>query len=436
MSDVQENTGIKRVLRDRGSKKFLMFIGAAVVIVVLVFVFKGGSRHVETSQVTPPPPGAGAQGGAPVSREYGRQLEQSDRQRTEQAIQTGTSSTPTPRMGGTQQGLSNNLLGEDERGRSSDTIERPLSRQVVAPQPNPQPAPVVMQVAPMPIRQPVDPGLIALYQKQIQALMKNDIEVPRVTFLNAVSTSGNGLAQTQGGSQQQTSQSRQNNLATNLVQQASGGSMGTQRMGQQFVSDSSQASTVAQSRFIPPVAGSILYSRLIGEVNSDIPGPVLATIMQGPFSGARLLGNFETTEEGVIITFTSMTVAYDEDGEQKSELVPIRAVAVDPSKLGTAMATDIDRHLLMKIAVAFGTSFLQGFGAAISQSGSTATINPLGGTTIANPILNTRQQLAIGAGQGAQQAGNIFQQYWGNRKTTVTVDAGTPFGLLFLGTNQ
>jgi len=186
------------------------------------------------------------------------------------------------------------------------------------------------------------------------------------------------------------------------------------------------------SRFTPPNPGTILYARLVGRVNSDVPGPVIGEILQGPFTGARLLGNFRFTERGVILQFSSMAVPYREEGEDKSETVPIGAVAVDTQHLGTAMATDIDRHIVERVALAFGTAFISGVGRAIGQGGATVT-QGFGVRETTYPQLDATQQLWVGAGEAANAVGRVAESIWGNRRTTITVDAGTPFGLLFLG---
>jgi hypothetical protein len=52
---------------------------------------------------------------------------------------------------------------------------------------------------------------------------------------------------------------------------------------------------------------------------------------------------------------------------------------------------------------------------------------------VQNPTLDTRRQLLVGAGAAAGAAGEVIQDIYGNRPPTIIVEAGTPFGLLFLG---
>lgn len=189
-------------------------------------------------------------------------------------------------------------------------------------------------------------------------------------------------------------------------------------------------------RFQLPAPGTIFYSRILGEVNSDTPGPVLAEVLQGPFANARLIGTFKSTPNGLVLSFNTMTVPYtDEDGNPQTEVMSIQSVAVDTSHLGTAIASDINNHLLLNLGMAFGTSFLQGLGMAAQESGSYAAMGPYG-TTVANPVLSAPGEAMMALGAGAATAGQIFQNIYGNKPPTIIINADTPFGLLFLTQNN
>src|SRR3546814_12793566 len=50
-----------------------------------------------------------------------------------------------------------------------------------------------------------------------------------------------------------------------------------------------------------PLAGTIVYANMVSEANSDAPGPVLATVLQGDFAGSTLIGSFQEAESALVI---------------------------------------------------------------------------------------------------------------------------------------
>jgi intracellular multiplication protein IcmE len=182
-----------------------------------------------------------------------------------------------------------------------------------------------------------------------------------------------------------------------------------------------------------PLPGSVIYAQMMNRANSDAPGPVIARVLQGPLTGAILLGSFQAAEESLVIKFDRLSMESDRDGREINMSTAVDAVGVDTKYVGTALATSVDRHLFSKIALGFGTSFLQGIGQAIAQSGTT-TFNSANGSIVqTNPVLSSREKALMATGQAAGTAGQILMQEYGNRPTTIIVDAGTPIGILFLG---
>lgn len=429
MSDGKQS-GIGRIVKDKGSKRMLMFGGAVVALATGWAVLGGGGGPVETSQVASlgsrPDP---TQAARPLTPQYGTALTQADAERAARAEQQGSSSIPTPRV----QPVSDRL--ETQKPADQEPAWRPQPAAVQAPPPPVLPTPMVaptpapQQQAPVAPQQPqrpqVDQNLLNAMQRQMAGLMPQAIAPAQTQYLYAPNQQGVAVA---GGS------SSLGGASALVGRQGVQAPPGTLPAAQTTVSQAAMAQQ-QRSRFTVPAAGTVIYSRLIGKVDSDVQGPVLAEVLQGPFAGSRLLGAFTFGERGVAIRFTSMTVPFTEDGEERVEVVPINAVAVDSKHLGSAMATDIDRHLFERVGIAFATSFLQGMGQAIARSGSTVSNGILGSTT-SYGSLNTREQLMVGAGDAAGATGRVVEQAYGNRRTTITVDADTPFGLLFLGSNN
>lgn len=188
----------------------------------------------------------------------------------------------------------------------------------------------------------------------------------------------------------------------------------------------------AASKVKLPLAGTILYAQLVGRANSDHPGPILAKVLQGEYTGATLIGTFQVAQNALTLTFDRMTVEKTRSGEEINEVVPIQAVAVDTKYIGTGLATSVDRHMFQKLAIAFTAGFAQGLGDAISDNGETTIDTGNGTITTGGDKLNTKEELLVAGGQAVSNAGSILQQEFGNRPTTVIVEAGTPLGVLFL----
>jgi intracellular multiplication protein IcmE len=428
--DGAEKRGLARILADKKSRSIL--IGTGVLSgVVLGYVFL--LRTPETappSRVIAAPEIPSVPGTAPVSPAYLERQAEADRRASEEARLRGGSALPTPVAQSQTTRLPTSLSLAEEQPRDAPP-ERPQRNAAAADVPPPPPV-VTRQVVPQPVAQgapqrqaqpQVDAQLMNAMTAQMRQMMGAPAAPTTVFYTQPTQGEGRGGNETVAGGARQSALQAANapreaafNAALARQTQAGAGSVGGDNT----------------SRFTPPNPGTILYARLVGRVNSDVPGPVIGEILQGPFTGARLLGNFRFSERGVILQFSSMAVPYREEGEDKSETVPIGAVAVDTQHLGTAMATDIDRHIVERVALAFGTAFMTGVGRAIGQGGATVT-QGFGTRETTYPRLDTTQQLWVGAGEAANAVGRVAESIWGNRRTTITVDAGTPFGLLFLG---
>ncbi|MGD9592644.1 MAG: TrbI/VirB10 family protein [Candidatus Berkiella sp.] len=174
-------------------------------------------------------------------------------------------------------------------------------------------------------------------------------------------------------------------------------------------------------------AGSILFGVLDTAVNTDEPGPVLATIVGGKYTGGKLIGTFthQAQQTSLTMSFNQMTVP------KRAKSFGVSVVAVDPDTARTALATDYDRHLLQRYGNLFLSSFLQGYGQAVSQQGTTTTSPLTGTTTTTTPPLDGKQQFYVAMGEVGKQWSQAIKPYF-NTPYTVTVDQGSSVGLLFL----
>lgn len=177
-------------------------------------------------------------------------------------------------------------------------------------------------------------------------------------------------------------------------------------------------------------AGTIIFGVLDTAVNSDYPdSPIMVTIVEGKYKGAKLLGKITTTKgvsgqmDRVSLNFTLMNL----DSWPKSK--GVTAYAIDPDTARTVLASTVDYHYLMRYGAMIATSFLQGYSTAITNEGETS-VN-FGTTTSTHPELSPSNKLMVGLGQVGQNLGTATQNYI-NRPPTVRVDSGVSLGILFM----
>ncbi len=175
-------------------------------------------------------------------------------------------------------------------------------------------------------------------------------------------------------------------------------------------------------------AGTIMFAVLDTAINSDEPGPILATIVSGEYKGTKLIGSFQLPSNAVrmVITFNTMSIA------SAGKTIGINAVAIDPDTARTALASSADRHILLRYGSLFASSFLEGFGNAFKSAGTSITIDGANGsTTVASDVgRSTKENAVIALAKVGQGWGNVLSPIF-NTPPTVQVYAGTGIGVLF-----
>ena len=174
-------------------------------------------------------------------------------------------------------------------------------------------------------------------------------------------------------------------------------------------------------------AGSIAYAQLLTELDSDIPGPVLAQVLSGPFAGGRIIGKVTMNENCScdIINFTTVvkdTVSYK-----------VNAVALDENTTLAGQATDVDNHYTERYILPAAASFLTGYSQALSQTGSTQTATSGVGTQTSTPVPSPKQSIFAGVTSGSQAIGNDLNKL-ASRPITVIIAKGTTMGVFFTET--
>jgi len=197
-------------------------------------------------------------------------------------------------------------------------------------------------------------------------------------------------------------------------------------------SSSTSISTTTTKTGRPLVkAGSILFAVLDTEANSDYPdSPIMATIVEGKFKGAKLLGKLVTTKsvsgqlDRISLSFSIMNM------DQWDNTKAITAYAIDPDTAHTVLASQVDYHYLQRFGAIMATSFMQGYANTLLQSGGTSTTG-IFGTSTTSPALSPASKIAAGFGQVGQNLSSVTKNYT-NIPPTVKVDSGVGLGILFM----
>ena len=171
-------------------------------------------------------------------------------------------------------------------------------------------------------------------------------------------------------------------------------------------------------------AGSIIFAVLDTEVNTDETSPVMATVVQGPLNGSKVIGNFQRVSEKVSLQFSVLSVP------KLTSSIAINAVAVDPNTAKTSLASTVNNHYMLRYGSLFATSFISGLGEAIQSSGGTSASTGIGTLTTA-PVLGMKDKLLVAVGNVGQQFGTALASKV-NMPPTIKVKAGTSLGLLLM----
>lgn len=176
--------------------------------------------------------------------------------------------------------------------------------------------------------------------------------------------------------------------------------------------------------------GDIMFAVVDTAVNTDEPGPILATIVTGPFKGGKLIGSFNlpSNADKMVISFNTLTMP----GAPKS--MSISAFAIDPNTGRTALSSETDHHYLERYGSLFASTFLEGFGNAFQSADTTIQVGGTGGvtnTTVQNGIgRSALENAVIGLATVGKAWSQVAQQNM-SRPTTVQIYSGTAIGVLF-----
>jgi len=386
--DFNQKSSLKDTFNNNPLLKIFAVLAVIVLVVSAIFIF-GSSDEKDVSRV-----GVGLDEkeilGGEVSDVYAGAIDDVNRQRREDAVRRGTSSIDMI-VNPEEKEL---LTVDDELPAFEDFDPLQTFRNAVSPQEPTIVEPEPTLVAPENV---FSPQAAPQIQQQAVAAPNHKPKIGRITQVTPIDFL--------------TSQTQIEGEAVAEPFDVSG----TDSFAQQNTTNS------VQTILIP--SGTINYAQILIEANSDVPGPVLAQLMSGPLTGARLIGSFTTREKKLVLSFRSIVI----DGINQ----PISAIAIDPNTTLPGVATDVDNRYWSRVVLPAAAKFLEGVGSAIAQDTET-TVTVSGDTVIQETEdLDFEQELGRGVEEGFEEIADFMEKEADGIQPLIRVMRGTPVGIFF-----
>lgn len=179
--------------------------------------------------------------------------------------------------------------------------------------------------------------------------------------------------------------------------------------------------------------GDLLYAIVDTGINSDVPSAVMATIVQGKYNKARVLGSFKRFEERMVLAFTRCILP-------SGESIQIDAFGVDPATTEGSVASSVDTHFFSRWGGLVASAFLEGLGTAKRYSGASSTVYGGGYNGNVNDQMvwnkySLEDQAWIAAGKVGEKAGKIYEKNF-DRPPTVYLASGSAVGILVMNVKE
>lgn len=169
-------------------------------------------------------------------------------------------------------------------------------------------------------------------------------------------------------------------------------------------------------------AGHQYVARSTMAANSDVGGPVILELVNGPLRKHRMIGKFERKEEWLRMEFSSLVGLKDP--------VKINAIGLDMETVLNAVGGDVDYHTFYRYGWwGFGT-VLSAIGKAAERNADTQTIF-VGDNVVQDSKSDTSRELKMALGDLGQSIGDVMKDRI-NRPLTVSVDVNQLVGVVFM----
>jgi hypothetical protein len=288
---------------------------------------------------------------------------------------------------------------------------------------------VPMRLPPLPQPQPTRPDISSGVVQQPVA----QIQAPTVAAQQVSAADRQSYAQAQGllNSFLQKANASGQSTSWNVVQPGTvrgSGSEMVPRGAQPGGTTGSSGSSRLQANARPIIrAGETYFATLDTAINTDYSGPVIATIRQGKYNGARLVGAKTLEFDAVSLKFTHLSPA---DG---GPMFPISAFAItieDATQFGlTGIKGDTDYHVMQRYVLPAIAAFAKGY--AVASSIPRSTIGSTGGGIVyQQERLSSEDRLIVAAGAAMTPIQRDLDRI-ASRPITISLPANTEIGILF-----
>lgn len=427
--DFEEQKPQRASLKDAWESNPLLKIGAVVLVVAVLgfgYNIMGGFKEEEVN-ISRVGDGVGAEaqvvaGEEETDPEYQAAVEKQNKQRVEEALNTGTSAMPTPIATAkatsieapsavqTKEDPLKEWRARTEAKRVLQEEQKPIEE---AEAPAPDIVPMVQPVRPQPVIA-VDPNIAAALSGQMRAVISQ--QIPAEAMGAKITAVDNEYAKMQKEKAQVAK-----DVAAGLVSV-------TQKPGAVMsaaVPAAPLADIAAQERPLI-VAGSIIYAQLLNDLNSDLKGPALAQILSGPLQGGRAIGDYTVQNEEYLVLRFSRIV---KDGVTYT----VDAVALDEKTTLPGHEAEVDNHYLRRVILPAAAAFVSGYGSAVAETGTSTTVTGGGGVVSDTPEPDAKEELFKGLDGAVDKIGSFIDNE-AQKPVTVKMKRGLTMGLLFTET--
>lgn len=173
-------------------------------------------------------------------------------------------------------------------------------------------------------------------------------------------------------------------------------------------------------------AGDMMQAILETDVNSKEPSAVMAKVVGGKFSGARLVGSIQVVGKKVVLQFSTINIP----GHNKS--YAISAVAVDLNTSRTAMASEVNNHYFLKYGLLLGSAFIKGWSDAIKSQNQTTQMSENGTITVQTGEKKSKEINREALGEVGNEISSAVRASQSELDPTIKVYKDTAIGLLLL----
>jgi type IV secretory pathway VirB10-like protein len=390
-----------------GSGRMLTIIGGVFLIGVVIAMFTIKSMTTSNTgsaqaNVAPPPNVAANPTGEGADEEYQRMVREQNQLIVDEALRTGRSAVPTLVDGVNDEFCENNVECLEERERLANELAEAAKReaQLKADLERARTMVDASQNPPQASR--------SYYEYDGREFMTSEYRTAELQRMRQEMQRISQLHRPQG--------------AAGFV---SSGYAPAQHNTQDSRSESVVGTDSAAQNKAPYLlsAGTVLYATLDMEANSDVPGPLRATIQGGRYNGAHVLGTFSVSNEYLVMRFNQMVLP-------SGQHFGIDAVAIDPQRRLIGLADKVNKHYLQRFGALLGAAFLQGYGDAVLASREVTRSSEYSEEVIST-IDTTKDQALAALSRVGDELANIVRPM-ASRPPTVIKYADTGMGLLFL----